>query len=132
MIGCKSYENTYSFKGEVFNLKSSKEKIDFLEKISALVSSDSNKITLTEIEVKEGIDLGNNKPYNYILMKDLNKGYNISIVVLSSGRKYKTLENRIVACYGDSNCNPELYNDKWTCDNGVETYNCKKIVTILE
>ncbi len=132
ITGCKSHENAYSFKEEVFDLTSSKDKFRFLEKISAIVSTDGNKISLAEIEVKEGIDLGNDKRYNYILMKDLVKGYNIAIVVLNGGNKYKILENRIVSCFGESDCKPELFNGKWTCDNGLETYKCKKTVTILE
>ena len=116
-----------------FNLENLADNELICKTINEQISSKELKIELTKIELRSGIDEGSKNKYVYLFGIDSQNNNKVATLVEYDPKEkcYKNTDNRYIVCYGNSNCEPILYNNNWLCDADLQTFECKKSVIVM-
>lgn len=115
-----------------YDINNTTEKKNLLNTFSKILSENNVEFRLYYMDILEGIDQSTKKKYTYLLCLDESRSKKMAVLVeYDINKKRFSINDEIyVACYGEADCMPLLYNNNWICDADLETYKCRKTVIV--
>ena len=132
---CKSLTGkTVIYENVSYKLENASDREKIMQLLNTIVADSNIKAQLNTFSVLKSIDENTQKEYTYLLGTNEKKSHKVAVLLQFNATKnaFEIEEKIFIVCYGTTDCSPSLYNNRWDCDAGTETFKCIKSIIVIE